>query len=150
MDVLMASKQSFILKTLHGSIDNMATARKHFDIMKSVNGSWLIEYTPLNKRSLQQNAYLHAVLFPEYMKAWQNVGYDEINTPDIAKQIAKRRHLTKQIVNHDTGDVQEYVQDTSDLSKAECSIFVEAVIKESADNLGWVIPFPNTQNYFDF
>lgn len=146
----MAGKQSFILKTLHGTIDNRSTVRKHFDIMKGVNGSWLIEYSPLNKRSTQQNAYLHAVLFPEYMKGWQNIGYDEINTPEIAKQIAKRRHLTKQIVNQETGEMLEYIQDTSDLSKQECAIFIDSVIKEAATNLNWIIPFPGEQTGLSF
>ena len=144
----MGAKQSFILKKLYGSIDNRATVKKHMDAMG--DGMWLIEYSPLDKRSNPQNAYLHAVLFPEYMKGWMNIGYDEINTPEKAKLLAKRRHLVRQFVNHDGGEVQEYVIDTSALSKQECSVFIEAVIKDAAENLQWIIPYPGEALQMDF
>lgn len=94
-----------------------------------------------NKRSVNQNAYIHAVLFPELAKAFNSVGY-ECNT-DQAKSFAKKQFLTRHIVNKETGEYKEYIEDTHNLSKLEMVEFIDRVIQFAAENMNYGIRYPN-------
>ncbi len=93
-------------------------------------------------RSLPQNAYLHGVLIPCFREALNQVGYDEVKTDEQAKQIIKNMFLKTSVTNHETGEVLEYVKDTSELNTEEMAILYEDVWKFAAEHLSYVIPAP--------
>lgn len=106
-----------------------------------------IEITKYKKpRSLEQNAYLHGILIPCFREALYNVGYDEVKTDSQAKQIMKNMFLKTSVVNHETGEVLEYVKDTRDLNTEEMGILFEDVWRFCADTLGYIVPAPGAQS----
>lgn len=113
------------------------------------DGRYLIKIEPKKKRTLPQNAYIHGVLFPELANAFKDAGYEGIDA-QLAKDIAKKEFLTKQIVNSETGEVKEYVKDTSKLSTLEMNEFIESVIRYAAVNMNYEIPYPNENARLNF
>ena len=106
-----------------------------------------IEITKYRKpRSLSQNAYLHGVLIPCFREALNGVGYDEVKDDVQAKEILKQMFLKRSVINKETGEVLEYVQNTSDLTTEEMGKFYEEVWKFCAENLNYVIPSPGQQS----
>lgn len=115
-------------------------------------GDYTVEFKKGHKRSLPQNSYLHGVLIPCFREALNGVGYDEVRTDEQAKEIIKQMFLKVQVTNEETGEVLEYVKNTSELTKFETSELYEAVWKFSAEHLNYIIPSPQEQlslNYFN-
>ena len=111
------------------------------------DGEYTVEIKRYRKpRSQQQNAYLHGVLIPCFREALNEAGYDEVRDDVQAKEIIKQMFLKKKIVNKDTGEVLEYVQNTSELSTEETAKLYEDVWKWTAENLNYVIPSPGQQS----
>lgn len=131
-----------IVHIKNGQIENPAAVRKTFLELK--DGRYLFEINPYNKRSSQSNRYIHGVLFPAFMEALNEAGY-RIQTVDEAKEICKALFLKKTVLNEDTGEVLEFVKNTSELTKEEMSIFIEDAARWLSENLGYVLPPPNTQ-----
>jgi 6-pyruvoyl-tetrahydropterin synthase len=126
-----------------GKIVNKTTFQKALWELK--DGRYLVKIEPKKKRTNGQNRYIHGVLFPELKNAFNEAGWDEIRTMEMAKEIAKRRFLTTQIVNEKTGEVMEFVKETSQLSTLEMNVFIDDVIKFAAENLNYQIMYPNEQ-----
>lgn len=139
----------FMLQIRMGEIDNKLSVRKHFSFLS--DGNYIVSIKPANKRSLNQNKYAHAVLFPEVMKALREAGYEAIRTPEDAKQVCKALFLKKQILkNDDTGECVELIKDTSELTKLEMMEFINDVVRWAANQLNYVIPLPNEQTEMNF
>jgi hypothetical protein len=141
--------KDFVISVIKdGQVANPAPLRKLFTGLK--DGRYEVSVKRLNRRSLPQNAYIHGVLFPEFRKALNEVGYDAVQTNEQAKEIAKKMFLTVTIPNVNTGEVIEYTRHTSELSKEEMTIFIEAVIKFTAENMNYIIPYPGESLQFNF
>ena len=54
--------------------------------------------------------------------------------------------LRRSIVNKETGETLEYIQDTSALNTLEMATLYEDVWKFAAENLNYVIPSPGQQS----
>lgn len=137
------SRHWTILTIRDGKPVNPDNVRKLFNQLKE--GKYNIDITRIDKRSNLQNRYLHGLLIPEFRKALNSVGYDEVKTDSQAKEIIKQMFLKRQVVKKDTGEVLEYVQQTRDLTKEENNILIEEVIKFAAENMNYIIPYPNEQ-----
>lgn len=131
-----------------GEIVNRKGIRKAFGEL--ADGKYLVKIDPFKKRSLPQNAYLHGVLIPAFRQGLNNVGYDEVDSDHKAKEVLKNIFLKTQIVNHETGEVLEYVRNTSDLTTTEMNDLFERVWKFCAENLGTVILSPGSQSAFSY
>lgn len=126
-----------------GKITNRTAFQKFLNLHG--DGRYYLKTESKNKRTNNQNRYIHGVLFPGLAEAFVEIGYEGI-TPEIAKEIAKRRFLTVQITNEETGEViAEYVKSTSDLSTTETNEFIDAVIRFAAESLNYEIHYPNEQ-----
>lgn len=112
------------------------------------DGRYLLEITKPDKRSLQQNKYLHAVLIPEFRKALNSVGYGEVKTDEQAKLIMKSMFLTRETTNGEKP--VHFVQDTHTLTKEELGILIEEVIQFAAENMNYQIPYPNEQTILSY
>lgn len=135
-----------ILHFENGKVVNPAVWKKETD---SLHGKYEVDIKKLSRRSLPQNSYLHGVLIPEFRKALNSVGYDEVRTDGQAKEIIKAMFLKRSVVNKETGEMLDYVQRTSELSKEHMSILIDEVIKYCAENMNYQIPFPNEQLEID-
>lgn len=133
----------FICHISNGEILNKSTVKKYFDQL--IDGRYLVKIENKNKRTLPMNAYLHGVLIPEFRKALNSVGYAEVKNDDQAKLILKSMFLVDSVFNKETGEVIKYVKDTHDLTTIEMSELFEEVIRFSAANMDYQIPYPNEQ-----
>lgn len=131
---------SAIIHIREGKIQNPKILRRLFDDLK--DGKYFIDAKNINKRSLNQNAYLHGVLIPEFRKALNLVGYDEVKTDEQAKLIMKSMFLKSYTVNHNTGETIEFIKDTHELTTIEMMTLVDEVIKFCAENMSYQIPYP--------
>ena len=104
-------------------------------------GRYRCELYSLDKRSLNQNSYLHTV-FALAQKGLYNAGYQHVTSPGTAKDFFKAMFLTTEAVNEQTGEVYKYVRHTADLSKEEMAHFIDLIIEHSLNYLGVMIPTP--------
>lgn len=140
------SKQFVISQFKEGQLQNRTGLVNLFRSLK--NGTYEISVTHISKRSNQQNRYLHGLLIPEFRKALNSVGYNEVKTDEQAKLIMKSMFLTKSFSRQNEDNVIEkvhYVQDTSALSKEEMRVLIEEVISFAAENMNYQIPYPGEQ-----
>lgn len=136
-------KTSTIIHIRDGQIMNKSAVKRMFDQLQ--DGRYLASIESKNKRSLNQNAYLHGVLIPEFRFALNSVGYDEVKTDAQAKEIMKAMFCKRQVTNKETGEVLEYIQNTSDMTREEMGILYDEVVKFCAENMNYIIPLPNEQ-----
>lgn len=129
-------------------IVNRAALKKFFDGL--TDGRYLLKAERKNKRTLNQNAYMHAVLIPCFREALNQAGYDEIRTDEDAKLVMKGLFLKTQVVNHETGEVIEFVKDTHKLSTVEMGELFEDVWRFAASNLNYTIPSPGETTTMNF
>lgn len=113
--------------------------------LKLADGRYLAKFSNKNNRTLPMNAYLHGVLIPEFRKALNSVGYDEVRNDDQAKKIIKSMFLVGNITNKETGEMISYTKDTHELTTLEMSTLFDEVIKFAAENMNYQIPYPNEQ-----
>jgi NinB protein len=98
------------------------------------------------RRSNNQNAYLHGCLIPDFKKALNDVGFDEIRTNEQCKDLMKALFLQTDIVNPTTGEVLKTYKNTSGLTTTEMMCFVDDAIKYAAEHMNYIIKLPNEQN----
>lgn len=104
-------------------------------------GYYRYDQYSLNKRSNQQNRYVH-VCFTLAQKGLYDSGYEKITTPESAKAWYKNHFLKIDAVNEKTGEVYEYVRHTSELSKDEMTEFIDRMRDYSLEFTGVYIPTP--------
>ncbi len=106
--------------------------------------------TEESKRSSRQNRYLHGILIPEFRRAMFQAGYDKVLDDEIAKLVMKSMFLKEYVVNPHTAEAQEFIRDTSDLTKGEMSLLYDRVIEFAWEKLNYRIPYPNQVLELDF
>lgn len=126
-----------------GKVENRTTLAKAIQALPT--GRYEFKISRKSKRSLQQNAYIHAVCFPLILQGLRDLGWAEMRTVEQAKAYMKRKFLITSLVNEDTGEVIEYVKDTHDLTKEEMGNFIDDMARFCAEDLGFVMPMPNEQ-----
>lgn len=136
-------KHQIFISIKSGEITNRKAVATLFKSLS--DGRYDLEISDVSRRSNQWNRYLHGILIPEFRKALNEAGYDEVKTDAQSKEIIKRMFLTRQVSNKETGEVLEYTQRTRDLSKFEASVLIDEVVKFAAENMNYVIPMPSEQ-----
>jgi hypothetical protein len=124
-----------------GKVDNRGELAKFINNLE--DGVHYLRAEKKNKRSNQQNRYMH-LMFSLIQKGFYEIGYREVKDSEDAKYILKQMFLTRTIENGTGGKIQ-VVRRTRDLSKEEMAVFIDECIQFAAENLGVVIPPPNTQ-----
>lgn len=115
----------FICHISNGSILNKSTVKKYFDQLR--DGRYKVVITKSNKRSLNQNAWFHAVL-PDILQGLRDVGFNEVRTTEDVKSILKEMFFKKPLTN----GVETFmvVEGTSETSK-------EAFIERADQIITW-------------
>lgn len=129
-----------VLKLSHRETFNQA-------VEASPDGRYvLILQRVYNRRSLQQNAYMHGVLFPEIRLGLIDNGYSPAEcTLEAVKDLLKSMFAKKELVNEKTGEILTTVQPTSQMSTSEMMDFWEECRRFSQEFLGRYIPAPGEQ-----
>lgn len=111
-------------------------------------GRYLLKLERKDKRSNDQNAYLHTI-FPLIRDGLQEIGYREVKTADDAKWVCKSLFLSYDIDNGTGGKIR-MVRRTRDLTKEQMSEFIDQIIQWAAEYLSIVIEPPLKQTEMKF
>ena len=128
---------------------NKAVKQRIVDFLASCEGKYVrITITQGKKRSLEQNSYIHGILIPEFKKALNECGWDDIRTLQQCKDYMKKEFLTYSIINTQTGEYKDMIKNTSDLTTSEMTDFINTAIKYAQENMNYRIYAPNEQSEF--
>ena len=125
-----------------GKITNPAVIRKAFDGLK--DGRYTVDITRQNKRSNPQNAYYWGLVIPLLKKGFEDLGHEL--TAEEVHEFLKAKFNFKEIINEETGEVNQIPLSTTRLSKLEFSEYIEKIQRWAAEFLNLVIPDPGTQS----
>lgn len=88
-------------------------------------------------RSVSQNRWYWAAM----QILSEHLGY----TKNEMHEIAKFKFLKVELVNEKTGEVFERIRNTPELTTVEFSVYMEEIIKWSAETFDVLLPYPNEQ-----
>lgn len=131
-----------ILHIREGEIQNKGAVKKLFDELKSKDGTVKLSWEDAKKRTLPQNAWLHAVL-PSILKGLRDRGYNEVRNEDDAKDIIKALFFKKKVTNGI--EEIEVIEGTSETSKVNFAEKADQIITWGRDYLGIDIAPPAKQ-----
>lgn len=114
-------------------------------IEELTTGKWLLKAERKDKRSNQQNKYLHGCMLPIIRDALKDAGWNNIKTIEDAKDYVKVKFLKYDLVNEQTGEVQEMYRNTSALTKLQFMELVQDVQIWLLDMFGIDLPMPGKQ-----
>jgi hypothetical protein len=121
--------------------------RREFDlcIKTAPKGKWFMVITKIyRKRSLNQNAYYHAVCVQLVKDGLFDVGYKLTN--DQTHEYLKEMFLRHEITNETTGEVKYINRSTTELKTIEFNEYIDNIISWADEYLGIKIPLPNEFN----
>jgi len=95
------------------------------------------------KRSTAQNAYRWGVIYPEMLKGFQDIGYNEIKTVDQVHNFVKLHFLKTEIRNEKTGEVWQTIRSTTELTTIEDNELAEELRQFASEYFSINIPEPN-------
>lgn len=103
-----------------------------------------------SKRSLGQNSYFHAVCIPIIKAHLLDLGWKEAKSSEWVKNYIKFKCLVKEYVNEESGETIKSLGETSSLTTGEFIEFIQDVQIFAAEQLGIVIPDPESQQSINF
>lgn len=112
------------------------------------DGRYLFKIERKDKRSTQQNRYLHGVMLPIIRDALREAGWNNIKTIEDAKDYVKIKFLKYDVVNDKTGEVSEMYRNTSALTKLQFMELVQDVQIWLMDYFSIDLPEPGEQTSF--
>lgn len=97
-------------------------------------------------RTVQQNKYLWAVVYPEIRDGYRELGYD-VNTEQIHGMMGSKFLMRPILQNGEV--VAHYIHSTAKLNKVEFSFYVEQLMRHAAEDLSVAIspPQKHIKNY---
>jgi hypothetical protein len=110
------------------------------------DGRYASKWSRKDKRSNQQNRYLHGVMLPVIKEALRGAGWNMIKSIEDAKDFVKIKFLKYDMVNEDTGEVVEMYRNTSALTKAQFSELVQDVQIWLLEFFNIHLPLPGEQS----
>lgn len=113
-------------------------------------GKWLLKAERKDKRSGQQNRYLHGVMLPIIRDALKDAGWNNIKTIDDAKDFVKVKFLKYDMVNEQTGEAVEMYRNTSALTKLQFMELVQDVQIWLLEFFQIELPLPGEQSSLFF
>lgn len=114
-------------------------------IRNLMDGKYLFKIERKDKRTTQQNKYLHGVMLPVVRDALRDAGWNNIKTIDDAKDFIKIKFLKYDLVNEQTGEVAEMYRNTSALTKLQFMELVQDVQIWLFDYFNIELPLPGEQ-----
>jgi len=121
----------FTIHKKEGAFQNVKAYREYWAMAE--NGTYQVEIKKLSKRTLQQNAWLHAVL-PMIREALNDAGYNEVKTNEDAKLVIKALFF-KRIITNGVDEI-EVIEGTSQQDKLDFASKADDIIRWAKDYLG--------------
>lgn len=109
-------------------------------------GRYKVTIEQEDKRSLNQNSWIHAIL-PEIVMGLREAGYSEVKTPEDAKDVIKSLFFKKEVTNGT--ETIEVIQGTSKTSKLDFTSKAEEIIRWASEYLGIDVSPPNEQRVIE-
>lgn len=116
---------------------------KFKNVIPIADGRYYVSIKKKNNRSLNQNAFYHGCIIPEFKRGFYEIGYD-LTSSDV-HEFLKDRFLKKEIPNKETGEFLEVPVSTATLTTIEFNEFISKCQQLAAEYLNIVIPDPNQQ-----
>lgn len=132
--------QEFYINKTKGQFTNNGKLKEHLALLP--DGRYLVTVKSSKVRSLQQNAWFHAIL-PEILHALRDIGYNDIRTTEDAKDFVKSIFFRKKVSNGI--DTVEVIEGTSEQSKLNFAEKAEDIIIWAQTYLGIDIAPPAEQ-----
>lgn len=120
----------FTIHKKDGSFQNVKSYREYWN--NAADGTYQVEIKKLSKRTLQQNAWLHAIL-PIIKEALNDAGYSEVKTNEDAKLVIKALFF-KKVISNGVNDI-EVIEGTSQKDKTDFAAKAEEIILWARDYL---------------
>lgn len=122
---------------------NTKTKRMVLDHIKGLTGKhWFDCRKARNQRTLSQNAYLWAVVYPAVARAMSE-SWGETQDSESAHEFLKARFLSKSVIDWATGEeMGSFPRSTTSLDTSECVEYINNIIKFAAEYLHIEIPSP--------
>lgn len=93
-----------------------------------------------NQRSMAQNAYLWAVVYPAVANGLEEAWGERLSVEEV-HEWCKGRFNSRLIVDRNTGDVKgRRPVSTTALDTAQCTEYIEKIIRFAAEDLGVEVP----------
>ena len=137
-------KLEYYIRITDGKPQNYLFGKLAKDFEGLKNGSYFLQVSPANKRSDNQNRYLHS-LFTIFSTELINLTGDKMYTREVVKEICKAKFLKQDVPTPDGEILATIVRHTSELSKVEMVEFVENIIQWGAEQFGFQLPYPSEQ-----
>lgn len=132
-----------------GKITNRAALAEKFKKLKP-NSSYKVAIRDVRKTTDKQRGYYFAGVCKLVMEGFQELGWEEIDTPYKAHKELEKMFCVKCIVNKHTGELMELPGDIMDYEPAEFNLYLEKIYQFAAQELNTVIPPPNTQTEIEY
>lgn len=114
-------------------------------IVNLADGKYLFKMERKDKRSNQQNRYLHGIMLPIVKDALREAGWNNIKTIEDAKDFLKIQFLKYDVVNEKTGEIKVMYRNTSELTKLQFMELVQDVSIWLLDFFNIELPLPGEQ-----
>lgn len=124
-------------------INRQALAEKMLKLKP--NHSYTVAIRSVNKTTDRQRGYYFGAVCPLAMQGYQDIGYDEIQTPYQAHKALEKMFCIKSIVNKLTGELIDIPGSIMDLEPQEFNLYLEKVYQFCAEHLYTIIPPPLSQ-----
>lgn len=115
------------------------------DLFIRKNGSYKLEISNADKRSLNQNRYYWLILTDYIQPGLYDLGWREIKTKEDAHDFMRDLFLKVKELNELTGEIRERTKSTTELSTTEFNVYLEEIAQWAAEWLHVEIPEPNQQ-----
>ena len=130
------------IQVISGNIVNVVPIKTYFANKR--DGFYELEAKEKRKiRSLGQNAYFHGIMLPIVAKGLQEVGWEDIQDEEDAKDLVKDMFGRFTLVNMKTGEMVTRIKPTHRMTTIEFMEFCDKIIQWGAQWLGVQIPYPN-------
>jgi hypothetical protein len=121
--------------------------KKMEDYNKSLpDGRYKVTIEAHSKRTLQQNAWFHAVL-PDILQGLRDAGFNEVKNTEDAKDVVKALFFKKEITNG--SETFQVIEGTSKQSKLNFAEKADEIIRWAAEYLNIDVAPPNEQLTID-
>lgn len=137
-------KATFTIRKTDTGWANTKAWKEHLEGLPA--GRYKVEIKPYKTRSLQQNAFYHAVVVPMVFDGLRDAGFTVRHNED-AHEILKALFL--KVREEKGGIVIERVKSTTELSTTEFNEYIQFITIWAADYLNISIPLPNEQLQID-
>lgn len=95
-----------------------------------------------NPRTVMQNRYLWAVVYPHVLRGLQDAGWDDFTSVDEVHEFMKARFGATKAVNRATGETVEFPSSTAKMDTGQMSAYIDKVRDFAEEYLGTYIPEP--------